>query len=306
MSPTIPDKPFQLAVLLRSARLPFLVLAPVSVLLGWACADRFTGLDVLLVVLGALSTHVSVNAFNEYFDFRSGLDQQTQRTPFSGGSGALPAAPAGATGVYVLAWLSFALAGLIGLYFVLLRGPALLPLGLAGLALVYFYTEWVTRHPLLCLLAPGLGFGPLMVLGTQYALSGTFSMTAVVASLTPLGLTSALLLLNQFPDTEPDRAVGRRHFPIVWGRQRSARLLLYLYIGAYAAVLAGYAAGVLPGGSLWALLTMPLAIVAAAGASRYAEQAQRLLPFMGLNVVVAIVTPLLLALGLAFPVSAIP
>ena len=43
--------------------------------------------------MGALCCHVSVNAFNEYYDFRSGLDARTRRTPFSGGSGTLPGKP---------------------------------------------------------------------------------------------------------------------------------------------------------------------------------------------------------------------
>ena len=30
---------------------------------------------------------MSVNGFNEYFDYRSGLDERTNKTPFSGGSG---------------------------------------------------------------------------------------------------------------------------------------------------------------------------------------------------------------------------
>ena len=52
------------------------------------------------------------------------------------------------------------------------RLPLLLPIGLLGLVLVVSYTPWITRHPLLCLVAPGLGFGPVMVLGTLVALTG--------------------------------------------------------------------------------------------------------------------------------------
>jgi len=44
----------------------------------------------MLALLGAFLAHVSVNTLNEYYDFKSGLDLETIRTPFSGGSGALP------------------------------------------------------------------------------------------------------------------------------------------------------------------------------------------------------------------------
>ena len=42
---------------------------------------------------GRRGAHLAVNMLNEYFDFKSGLDFKTQRTPFSGGSGTLPANP---------------------------------------------------------------------------------------------------------------------------------------------------------------------------------------------------------------------
>ena len=79
---------------LSPARLPFLVLTPACVLLGLASVhwthDHLDLLMAALVMLGALAAHVSVNAFNEYLDFRSGLDAMTKPTPFSGGSGVLP------------------------------------------------------------------------------------------------------------------------------------------------------------------------------------------------------------------------
>ena len=40
------------------------------------------------------------------------------------------------------------------------RLPLLLPIGLLGLVLVVSYTPWITRHPLLCLVAPGRALVP--------------------------------------------------------------------------------------------------------------------------------------------------
>ena len=79
-------------VLLQSMRGPFLVLTPVCVLLGvGTVVANKAPVDwslLFLCLLGALLAHISVNALNEYADFRSGLDLATLRTPFSGGSGA--------------------------------------------------------------------------------------------------------------------------------------------------------------------------------------------------------------------------
>ncbi len=157
-------------------RVPFLLLAPACIAVGIGAACHGSGslrlVDVALVLVGGIAAHISVNAFNEYVDFRSGLDARTVRTPFSGGSGSLPERPDMAMPALLTAVLTLMLAGATGLYFVWTRGPGLLPLGFLGILLVVVYTPWLTRHPLLCLLAPGLGFGPVMVLGTEFALAG--------------------------------------------------------------------------------------------------------------------------------------
>jgi 1,4-dihydroxy-2-naphthoate octaprenyltransferase len=38
-----------------------------------------------------VGVHVAVNALNEASDYKTGIDFNTERTPFSGGSGTLPA-----------------------------------------------------------------------------------------------------------------------------------------------------------------------------------------------------------------------
>jgi hypothetical protein len=63
---------------------------------------------VLLIFIGALFAHISVNTLNEYFDFKSGLDLTANKTPFSGGSGALPNTP-DVAGVSFKGWLAIAI-----------------------------------------------------------------------------------------------------------------------------------------------------------------------------------------------------
>jgi len=306
---TIPNGSFRthdvhlpIAPLLGIYRAPFLLLMPVNVSLGAAAAYAAGAVHLGrlgLALLGALAAHAAVNALNEYADFRSGLDLHTRRTPFSGGSGVLPANPA-LVGLALSAGVAASLVAIaIGLYLVATVGAGLLPVGLLGLALVYGYTPWINRHPWLCLLAPGLGVGPLVVLGTYYVLAGHYSLQAVVASLPSLFLGSGLLLLNQFPDLEADRAAGRRHFPIVIGRPASAALFAGLVAATYLSVALGWAAGVLPDLALLAWLPAPLALPLLRGVRRHADAPERLTPYLALNVVLVLVTPLLLALGIA-------
>ena len=289
--------------LLGPMRVPFLALSLVCVALGVASAWHAEGHVAWPLaaasLVAALAAHVSVNAFNEYRDFRSGLDLATQRTPFSGGRGALPGDPSAAPLALTLSVAAFAIVAVVGLWLVSVRGAVLLPLGVAGLLLIVAYTSVITRSPFACLVAPGLGFGPLMVVGTHIAVAGRYDTAAGVAALVPFFLVNALLLLNQFPDVEADREVGRRHLPIAWGRPRAARVFVALYALAYLSLVAGVLGGVLPWPCLLGLVTLTLAIPAARDVLAHPDDVKALLPAMGRNVMVNLATPALVAVGLA-------
>jgi 1,4-dihydroxy-2-naphthoate octaprenyltransferase len=288
--------------LLGPMRVPFLILGPACVLLGLGTAlwtqGQVSATQFVLVLIGAVASHISVNAFNEYFDFKSGLDSRTERTPFSGGSGTLPANPDLARPALYLAVATAAITALVGVYFLVVRGLGLLPLGLAGLFLVVAYTPWLTRNEVTCLVAPGLGFGTLMVMGTHFALTGHYSWTAFVASLVPFFLVSDLLLLNQFPDVEADRTVGRRHFPLAVSRPASSLLYSAFLALTYLSIIVGVLLGTLSTVSLIGLGTIVIAVPLAIGVIRNAEDIKKLVPYMGLNVVVNLATPVLVAIGL--------
>lgn len=255
--------------------------------------------EALLVLIGALAAHVAVNALNEYGDYRSGLDLRTRRTAFSGGSGTLVAHPQLLGRTLLLGIGSLLTCALIGLFF-LLRQPqlfaSLAPLGLAGLLLVLAYTPWLTRHPWLCLFAPGLGFA-LMVLGARLVLGGPLDSGDLLLTLVPLLLCNNLLLLSQIPDIDADRAAGRRTLPMQIGVAGALRVALLHWLLAYGVLLAALWQRELAGAAL-GLLTLPLALRAAWLLRRDALEPQRLLPALGLNAAVSVGTPLLMAVGL--------
>ena len=283
-------------------RVPFLVLAPACVAVGVATAflqtHQFNWAYILLVMIGAVSAHITVNAFNEYFDFKSGLDAKTRKTPFSGGSGTLQAHPELERNTLILCLVALGITAAVGVFFTIQQGWQLLPLGLLGLLILVTYTVWWVKNPVLCLIAPGLGFGILMVLGTHFALTGTYTWTAFVAALVPAFLVSDLLLLNQFPDVEADRTVGRHHYPIVIGRKGSAVIYSTFLILAYVSVGVGVVLGLLPWFSLIALFTILMASKAIRGALSNADNIPALIPSMGANVMINLITPTLLAVGI--------
>jgi len=291
-----------LRIWLLETRPQFLILTPMCVLVGVAVAAykgfELNPLHVILTIVGALLAHISVNVLNDYFDYRSGIDLATKRTPFSGGSGVLPAGLLKAQQVYLLGLASLIGVGAIGIYFTFEYGWAILPLGILGMLVIYLYTTHITKNPLLCAIAPGLGFGPLMVVGTYFTQTGEYSLAAGLASLVPGFLVSNLLLLNQFPDIEADKVAARRHLPIAFGRQFSARVYAALMIATYVSMAVAVSFSVLPLTALIGLLALPLAAKTVTGVLKNYDDTEKLLPFLGLNIQVILLTTLLTGVGI--------
>lgn len=287
---------------LQSARGPFLILTPVCVLLGVAAAMQqgiaLNWLSLALILTGALAAHISVNALNEYLDFRSGLDLTTQRTPFSGGSGALPAQPAAANAVLAFGLVTLAITALTGLYFLWQGAWGLLPLGLAGLVIIVTYTRQINRSPWLCLIAPGIGFGLAMVAGSAYALGANDSPALWLAALVPFFLVNNLLLLNQYPDIEADKAVGRYHWPIAYGVARSTQVYALFVAASAGCIVAGVTLQLFPLWSLLALLPLLLSLITLRGARQLGADIGSQPQFMAANVGATLLTPTVLGLSL--------
>lgn len=253
-----------------------------------------------LVLIGALAAHISVNTLNEYYDFKSGLDLTTDKTPFSGGSGALPANPEVAELTRIIGVVSLALTVTIGLYLILQLGIQIMPIGIAGVILIIGYTQWLNRFPFLCLVAPGSGFGLLMVIGTHVALTGEFSRLSWLVSLVPFFLVNNLLLLNQYPDIKADAGVGRNTFPIAFGLNKSNLLYALFTMATYSLILFFIVKGYVPKLSIIALTPMLLSLFALFGAVKFSSKIGNAPQYMAANVAATILTPLLLGASIIY------
>ncbi|MCP5163115.1 MAG: prenyltransferase [Hahellaceae bacterium] len=283
-------------------RAPFLILTPLCVFLGsavaWLAQGQVHWPTFGWVLLGALMAHIAVNALNEYEDFRSGLDSLTERTPFSGGSGTLPTAPRFARLALLTGIFALLLTVSIGSYLAIQRGALLWGWGVAGVLIIVTYTRWINKHPLLCLLAPGVGFGWLMVTGTEYSLTGQLSLQGALVALVAGMAASNLLLLNQIPDADADRQIGRHHIVIAAGKKFSARLFVGIQILMWLTILVGVLVRVLPVASLLTLLLAGLGWPIARGVLLHYDTVPRLIPSMGLNVLFTLSMPLILGISL--------
>jgi 1,4-dihydroxy-2-naphthoate octaprenyltransferase len=288
----------KLKVWFLETRPQFLLLSVVLAFLGISIAwyDGYFHLGyALLTFLGLLLCHISVNVLNDYFDYESGIDLETKRTPFSGGSGILPTARLKPRQVLWLGVGSLILAVPIGIYFVVTRGWDLLPLLIVGALCAVLYTPLITRlgFPEW---APGAGMGTLPILGAYFIQTTAYTIPAVIAAIPSGILVHNLLLLNEFPDVAADKKAGRRTMPILIGKTRTWMVYSALTIAVYLWIIGWVIAGKMPLFALIALLTLPFAIKAIIGGQKHQDM-NRLVPAMDANVKVVLLTQFLLGIG---------
>lgn len=281
-------------------RASFLPLTVVIVSAGLAAASYthrvFNPFDALLAMIGALLTHASVNVFNNYFDYRSRVDEKTMKTPFSGGVDILVEGkmkPRAALGIGLACLFG---AALIGIYFLTRMLYPLLPILVYGLIAICLYTPVLSKIHALSEIVAGSGFG-FMGLGVYVTQTGVIDGTGI-SILVPVSILVALLLfLNEFPDADADKTAGRRHLVILLGRKRSAWIYVGGLVATYASIIASVAAQVAPVTALISLITIPIAYKAGRIALKNYDQVPKLVPALASNVMFILGTILLIAVG---------
>jgi 1,4-dihydroxy-2-naphthoate octaprenyltransferase len=285
------------------ARAPFLLLPPTLVASGAAAAawtGHFSWLHSVVALIGLVALHMSVNTLNEWSDMRTGIDLHTERTPFSGGSGTLPAGAMGLSAALVFGLATAAVGLAVGFWFVTRIGAALVPLMIIGGVCVLAYTDVLARLGI-GEVAAGFGLGAGPVLGTALVQDGSWSRAAVAASVPAFFMTFNLLLLNEFPDEPADRQGGRRNLVLILGRRGAALVYAAAALATPASIVAAVVIGWLPGPAL--LGALPSLLLAKPLAWAFGDTSEAVpIPALGANVAWNLATNSLLAVGLVIAI----
>jgi 1,4-dihydroxy-2-naphthoate octaprenyltransferase len=297
---------------MAQVRAPFLILAVFLVVIGLAFSVKyppdpltsFNWLHAVMLVIGVVLSHVSVNLFNEYSDFKTKIDFNTSRTPFSGGSGMMQSGNTRPENVKTVGIITLLISGAIGIYFAVVSHWMVFVFSVIGAFSVLFYTNFLAKYVLGELFA-GLALGTLVVLGTYVAMTGMPGMSAgglfpkevIWVSIPPGILTSLLLLINEFPDHEADKEGGRRHLVIRFGLKGASYIYTAGMFATFAIIVLVPIIGI---SSYWiyiALLPLPLGVKAAMTAIRHGDDFGKMVPALGSNVMTVLLTDLLLAVS---------
>jgi 1,4-dihydroxy-2-naphthoate octaprenyltransferase len=289
-----------LAPWLGVARAPFLLL-PVTLVAAGAAAAAYEGAfswpRTILALVGLLLLHAAVNAFNEASDMSTGIDLRTNRTPFSGGSGTLPAGLLSVGATRAFAGSCAIVGGLIGGWFALRLDPTFAVLMAVGAAAVLFYSELFARTGVGEIFA-GLGLGALPIWGAAWVQGPMPGPAALWAGVPGFFMTFDLLLLNEFPDEEADRAGGRRNIVLMLGRKGAALVYAAAAILTPVSIVFAVLLGALPVYALAA--TLPSLLLVKPLSWAFGDtQAPVPIPAMGANVVWNLATNSVLAAAFA-------
>ena len=254
-------------------RLPFLSATwiPIIASLVWGINQGLITMDwntFIFIFLGGSFLHLAANTYNDYFDWTSGTDQINNDyfLQLSGGSRAIELGLISEKQLFRLATSFLALSGIMGIAIMATLGDNKFELfyyGLAGAFSAYFYTGYplrlVARKGIGELLI-GLNYGPLMTMGTVFAMTGIHNWDAFLFGI-PLGiLTTAILWINQFPDRASDEIAGKHHLVVVLGLERASWGYLILMISAFSSIYMLNIYKIIPESALLSMLALPFAL----------------------------------------------
>ncbi len=232
-------------------------------------------------LIAAVLLHIGTNVVNEIYDVRKGIDSITSPRA----SHALLKGRLSEREAFTLATVAFTGCVAIGVWLVAARGWPVAVFGVLGLIGGLGYTAPPLEYKFHAL-GPPLVFllmGPLMVVGSYYVSSGTFTWAALVASL-PVGLlVTAILHGNEWRDVSEDARAGISTLSIRAGRRFAHELYLTLVIGAYLVLALAVALGALPPLSMLAMLSLPLLVRAVRASELGATGQQRAIAMIDLE-----------------------
>jgi 1,4-dihydroxy-2-naphthoate polyprenyltransferase len=211
-----------------------LTAAFVPVLLGTALAIQNHTIHLGLfaaMLIASLLIQAATNMFNEYFDYKRGLDNENS----VGIGGAIVRDGIKPKTVINLAFGLYGAALLLGIYICASTSWWLAAIGLICMAAGYFYTGGplpIAYTPFGELVA-GFFMGGLIIVISFYIQTAEVTTTSILVSIPISILVGAILLANNIRDLDGDKEFGRKTLAILMGRNNAIIFLASMFIVSY-------------------------------------------------------------------------
>ncbi len=205
----------------------------------------------LAMLIASLLIQMATNMFNEYYDFKRGLD--TEKSIGIGGAivrnGVKPKT------VLNLAFLLYGISMLIGIYICSQTSWWLAAVGLVSMLIGYLYTggPYPIAYTPFGELVSGVVMGMLLILIAFYIQTGTVTLDAVLLSIPSMLLVAAIMMANNIRDIEGDQKSGRKTLAILVGRPTAVTILMLFFLISYVWIILLVIVGYL---TPWALIIL--------------------------------------------------
>ncbi|HJB79122.1 MAG TPA: 1,4-dihydroxy-2-naphthoate polyprenyltransferase [Candidatus Nosocomiicoccus stercorigallinarum] len=210
----------------------------VPVLVGTAAVLPFGDINFLMFFLMLIATILiqsATNMFNEYYDFKRGLDSEDS----VGIAGAIVRNGITPRAVLSIAISFYIIAALIGLYIAYETSWWLILIGSISMLVGFLYTggpypiSWTPFGEIFS----GVFMGPVIILITFYIHLHELHIFPLLLSI-PIMITIGLLnMFNNIRDRVKDAQSGRRTFVILVGKEKATQVVNFLLILCYVFVI---------------------------------------------------------------------
>ncbi len=256
--------------------------------------SKFSILKFILFLLACLLIQAATNLFNEYYDYKHGLD----KVDSEGISGSIVKGNLSPKEVMVGALVLYALAFGLGLILTFMTSVYVLLVGLVCMLAGYFYTggKYPIAYSPFGEVVSGFFMGTIIIALSFYFQTGYVNADIIVISLPLFIMIGAILLANNIRDLDNDKDSGRRTYAILVGRNNAIKTMAISFIVVYLLnvlfIVTKYA-------SWWNLLvfvTIPLAIKIIKGFSANNDK-KTMAPYMVLTAKLTIFVGFIMSLA---------
>lgn len=205
----------------------------------------------LAMLVASLLIQMATNMFNEYYDYKRGLDTEES----IGIGGAIVRNGVKPKTVLLLAFLLYGISIIIGVYICMQTSWWLAAVGIVSMMVGYFYTggPYPIAYTPFGELVSGVVMGMLLILIAFYIQTGTVTMDAVILSIPSMLLVAAIMMANNIRDIVGDEKSGRKTLAILVKRPAAVTILMLFFLISYVWIIALVAIGFL---TPWALLIL--------------------------------------------------
>jgi len=283
----------------RVIRIRFLLASVIAVSVGlaitWWHSSNVTVFDAILTMAGVLALHASVDLFNDYWDFKRGIDTATKRTKMSGGSGVLPEGILKPRQVYAGGIIFLVIGTIIGVYFVITDGIIIGIILAFAVVSIYFYSTKIVNWGLAEVFVSIKG--TLIVIGTYFIQTSQINESIIFGGIVIGVLSSLVLFITSFPDHDADKAKGRKTLVIGIGKKRASIIIWVFPAIVYGITISTVIAQIFPVACLIIIATFPLIIISYKKLKFDYNDINRLIPIMSSTLVYSRITGALFVVG---------